>query len=375
VAHRDPEKARLGRRLRTRWPVDPSDPGGVAAVVRTGVSQLVAEITDDMLVAVARDADHLEMLRAVGLNSTMIVAVRAGDRILGALSFVSSTSRRFDERDLQLAEDLGRQAGILIANAQLNADRARIAHTLQAGLLPEVLPEMPGWDVEVAYRAAGTVNEVGGDFYDLVPFDGGWAAVVGDVVGKGADAAVLTALARHTTAAIIESTGDAVHALTVVNRRLRERGGSSSLCTMAVVTIRGRTAHVVAAGHPAPVLVRGAVAAPLGSTSPLLGAVDDPVITSSAVDLLAGDHLLLYTDGVLDAIGAEDRFGEQRLLSTVAELTRHTTAPGLASRLMAALDRFTFGDQSDDIAIVALRDREGAVSPRDARLAAGTRAA
>jgi len=221
---------------------------------------------------------------------------------------------------------------------------------------------MPGWEVDVAYRAAGTVNEVGGDFYDLVRFDGGWSAVVGDVVGKGADAAVLTALARHTTAAIIESTGDAVHALRVVNRRLRERGGSSSLCTMAIVTISGRTAHIVTAGHPAPVLVRGAIATPLGRTSPLLGAVDELVVASSAVDLAAGDQLLLYTDGVLDAIGAEDRFGEQRLLATLVELTRSGCASGLASGVMAAVERFTVGDQSDDIAIVALRDRENAAS-------------
>jgi serine phosphatase RsbU (regulator of sigma subunit) len=360
IAHGDPEKVKLGWRLRARWPVDADEPRGLPEVVRTGNPQLAAEITDEALIALARDEEHLEVLRSVGLNSTMIVPVRAQDRILGALSFVSSTSRRFDERDLQLADDLGRQAGILIANARLNADRARIAHTLQAGLLPEGLPDVPGWDVEVAYRAAGDANEVGGDFYDVVPFDGGWSAVVGDVVGKGAEAAVLTALARHTIAAIIESTGDPVHALTVLNRRLRERGGSSSLCTIAVVTITGRQASIIAAGHPPPVLVRGAAAAAIGRPGVLLGVVDDVVINPSTVDLVAGDQLVLYTDGVTDAVGAGDRFGDRRLLSTIADLSGGASAPRLASQLLAAIDAFTVGDQRDDIAIVALRDQQPA---------------
>jgi PAS domain S-box-containing protein len=183
VAHLDPDKVRLGWRLRTRWPVDGEAPGGLPDVIRTGVPRLVEEVTEDLLSAIARDPEHLQMLRAVGLNSTMIVPIRAGQRVLGALSFVSSTSRRFDRRDLRLAEDLGRQAGVLIANAQLNAERAHIAHILQIGLLPERLPDIAGWDIDVAYRAAGAANEVGGDVYDVVPFEGGFAAIVGDVVG------------------------------------------------------------------------------------------------------------------------------------------------------------------------------------------------
>jgi PAS domain S-box-containing protein len=368
VAHLQPDKVKLGWQLRTQWPVDPDEPG-LPDVIRTGVAQVVEQVTDELLVASARDPEHLRVLRAVGLNSTMIVPIRAGHRVLGALSFVSSTSRRFDRRDLQLAEDLGRQAGVLIANAQLNADRARIAHILQAGLLPERLPEIAGWDVDVAYRAAGVANEVGGDFYDVVPFDGGFAAIVGDVVGKGAEAAVLTALARHTVAAIVESTGDPRHALQVLNRRLCERsgGGFSHLCTIAVVTITGRHALVVSAGHPPPLLLRGERVTPIGTPGPLLGAVDDARIVTQAVELAHGDRLLLYTDGVTDAVGADDRFGEPRLLDAAAELARGRAGDDLAAGLLAAVDAFAVGDQADDIAIVALRERQFASRLLDAR--------
>src|SRR3954452_21589469 len=107
---------------------------------------------------------------------------------------------------------------MLIANAHLQAERVSIAHTLQAGLLPGRLPDVSGWTTQAAYRAAGEANEVGGDFYDVVPFAGGWPPTVGAGVGTGAAPAVLTALARHTIAAIIESTSDPAQALSVLNR-------------------------------------------------------------------------------------------------------------------------------------------------------------
>jgi serine phosphatase RsbU (regulator of sigma subunit) len=254
---------------------------------------------------------------------------------------------------------------VLIANAQLNAERARIAHILQVGLLPERLADIPGWDVDVAYRAAGAANEVGGDFYDVVPFDGGFAAIVGDVVGKGAEAAVLTALARHTIAAIIESTGDPIHALRTLNRRLRERsgGGYSHLCTIAMVTVTGREARIISAGHPPPLLLRNGRATPVGTPGLLLGAVDDARITADAVELADGDRLLLYTDGVTDTVGPLDRFGEQRLLDAATDLAGRVAGDDLAAGLLAALDAFSDGDQADDIAIVALRDRHAATRP------------
>ncbi len=352
IAHRDPEKVRQGWYLNQRWPAD-HESGGMGNVIRTGEPLLVREITDEMLAARAQDPEHLGILREVGLNSAMIAPIRSGDRVLGALSFISSTSRRFDDRDLALASDLGRQAGVIVDSAELQAAHSHIAQTLQAGLVPRTLPTVEGWHVSSAYRAAGRGVEVGGDFYDLLRFDGGWAAIIGDVVGKGAEAAALTALARHTLAAIVTSTGDFTYAMQVLNRRLRERSDDyRSLCTVAAAVVSGDDqVSVVSAGHPLPLLRRGVSAWPVGRPSPMLGFVDDLELVSTPVVLDPGDQLILYTDGVLDAIGAGGRFGESRLLETVRSLGDGVAA---AHRILDAIDRFRDAQQADDIAILSL---------------------
>jgi serine phosphatase RsbU (regulator of sigma subunit) len=356
VAHRDPEKVRLGWRLRAEWPMDRDEPGGLAEVMRTGEPQLITEISDEMLQLAAHDPNHLAVLRAVGLNSTMITPIAAGERVLGALSFVSSTSRRFDRRDLELASDLGRQVGAMILNAQLNAEQARIARTLQAGLVPQALPELRGWQLSSAYRAAGAVNEVGGDFYDVVRFTGGWAAIIGDVLGKGAEAAAVTALARHTLAAIIESTGDVAYALSVLNRRLLERDADfRSMCTLAVTELRDDGAAVIySAGHPPPLLVSEGAVVPVGVPSPMLGFLDEVQITPTPVQIGAGEQVVMYTDGVLDAVGPLGRLEEDGLTAAVLAAAAGG-AESLPAAIMTAIDQFVSGEQTDDIALLGLR--------------------
>ncbi len=355
IAHLDPEKVRLGWRLRHDWPADASESQGIPGVIASGVPELISEISDEMLTLGARDTEHLEVLRAVGLNSIMIVPIQAGEQILGALSFVSSTSRRFDERDLEVAGDLSRQIGAMIFNAQLGAEQAHIARTLQAGLIPASLPDVAGWEVSSAYRAAGRANEVGGDFYDIVRTPAGWAAIIGDVLGKGAGAASLTGLARHTVAAIAESTGDVAHALAVLNRRLRERDAHfHSLCTLAVVEFSdGPTATVYSAGHPWPLLAGPAGVRPVGITSPMLGFVDDLEVVGTPVAIEPGERIILYTDGVLDAVGAEGRFGEEGLADAVRQAGETSAGPP-APAILAVIDGFLAGEQSDDIAILSL---------------------
>jgi Stage II sporulation protein E (SpoIIE)/GAF domain len=352
IAHRDAGKVRQGWYLNQRWPAN-HESDGLGAVIRTGEPLLVHEITEEMLIGRAQDPEHLGILREVGLNSAMIAPIRSGDRVLGALSFVSSTSRRFDERDLALASDLGRQAGVIVESAELQAAQSHIAQTLQAGLIPRSLPEVQGWEVSSAYRAAGRAVEVGGDFYDVLSFEGGWAAVIGDVVGKGAEAAALTALARHTLAAIVTATGDCVYALQVLNRRLRERSDDyRSLCTVAAVVVTGDDqATILSAGHPLPLLRRGVSAWQVGRPGPMLGFVDDIELESTPVAVEPGDQVILYTDGVLDAIGAGGRFGETRLLETVRSLGDGVAA---AHRILGAIDRFRESEHADDIAILSV---------------------
>ena len=132
VAHRDPDRVRWADEIERRYPPDPEAVTGSPQVLRTGRSELYAHIPDEMLVDAARDAEHLRLFREVGFRGAIVVAIRARERVLGTISFVSSESGRvYTHEDLTLAEDLGRRAGAAIENAELlreaerAADRAR----------------------------------------------------------------------------------------------------------------------------------------------------------------------------------------------------------------------------------------------------------
>src|SRR5204863_3225944 len=155
---------------------------------------------DDMLVEAIRDPEQLDLMRALDLRSAITAPLVAHQRTLGTLTLATAeTERLLGDEDVQLAVELGRRAGVAIDNARLYTERSEIAHALQAKLLPERLPAIPGARLAARYRAAGELNEVGGDFYDVFPrAEGEWALVVGDVSGKGPEAAAVTALARYT---------------------------------------------------------------------------------------------------------------------------------------------------------------------------------
>ena len=200
VEHVDPARLALARDLERRYPADPRSDQGVQGVLRHGVAELYSEIPDEMLAQAARDPEHLELLRSVGMRSAMIVPMTARDRVLGAITFVSAESgRRFDEQDLALAMDLALRAAAAVENARLYEASAKIARTLQDSLLPPLLPDLPRMQIAAAYRPVGMGVDVGGDFYDVFSTaEDQWYAVIGDVCGKGAEAAAVTALARYT---------------------------------------------------------------------------------------------------------------------------------------------------------------------------------
>ena len=276
-------------------------------MLRTGESQLWPEIPEELLVAAAQDEEHLRMIRAIGMSSAMVVPMRVRERVLGAITFVSAESgRRFGRGDLRLAEDLALRAATAVENARLYRARSAIAQTLQASLLPPMLPEVPGVDAGALYRAAGDDHEVGGDFYDLfATSDDHWFAVIGDVCGKGAEAAAVTALARYTIRAAAARRHSPAAILRWVNE-VMVREGSTRFCTIAVAHLdrsQEQTLLTVAVGgHPCPILLRadGGVEE-IAVHGTLLGLVEDPSLADVTVELAAGDTVLLYTDGVTEA--------------------------------------------------------------------------
>ncbi len=355
VAHADPDKVAFARRIGERYPTRADAPGGSAQIMRDGVSQVVNEISDEMLAAVAQDDEHRELLASVGMRAGLAVPMSAAGKTVGVLTLISAESARsFSDADVKLAEELARRAGTAVENARLYTERSHIAHTLQTELLPGRLPQMPGWEVATLYRPAGDENWVGGDFYDAIEVDGGWLAIVGDVAGRGAEAAALTGLARHTLRTAARLLDDPLDAIGTLNAELRQRE-QMALCSVAAVLLRehdgAATAQIVCAGHPLPLLVRDGQARTVGDFSPMLGAYPVERWSRTTIELDPGDVLVLYTDGVFDAVGEHGRFGEERLQRTVAAAGDAIDA---VARIDAALSDFEVGEQADDTAVLAV---------------------
>jgi serine phosphatase RsbU (regulator of sigma subunit) len=330
------------------------------AVIRSGVAQVVREVTEEMLAASIRDPEQLALIRALELRSVIVAPLVAHARTLGTLTLATAeTERLFGDADVQLASELGRRAGVAIDNARLYTERSQIAHTLQAKLLPDRLPDIPGARLAARYRAAGELNEVGGDFYDVFARGGGeWALVVGDVSGKGAGGAAVTALARYTLRAVCPEDGPPSQALQRLNEATLS-SAPSEFITVALAYVRalaggGLGVRVALAGHPPPVLRRAdGTMERVGELGTLLGAFADPALPDGEVSLAPGDLMLLFTDGVTEAGPPGGRLGEDGL---VALLAREGTAD--PEELVATVERAAVdaqpGEPRDDIALVAI---------------------
>lgn len=309
----------------------------------------------------AHDDDDLEFLHGLGIRSAITVALQARGEVTGALTIgVAWSRRRYRREDSRFAWILSGRVALALDNSGLFDDleraeraRAEIAETLQRGLLPPPLPHIPGWSVAAMYRPAGAENEVGGDFYDVFRVPGGWMLVIGDVTGRGARAASITAVARHTlrTAAVL--TDDPLVALRTLNRVLLSRG-DSALCSLAAMTLsedRFEPVRLAVAGHPPPLLIDGESVSEIAGTDPVLGAFHDAEWGIARSDLEPGQQLVVVTDGITEARGSEGRFGEPRLHAHL----RGATNPALAvQRLEGSLHSFTEGQLDDDVAMLAI---------------------
>ena len=370
VRHVDPEKTAFGERLLGTFHYPPDAPNGPPEVVRTGRSELLPEITDEMLVANARNDEHLEMLRELGMRSVMVVPMISRARMLGTITFVSAeSSRQFDEDDVLLAEDLGRRAAVAFDNARLYSERAQIARTLQESLLPPQLPTIRGVEVAARYLAAGEGIEVGGDFYDLFEVrPGDWAIVMGDVCGKGADAAALTALARYTLRATARPDALPSDALHTLNDEVLRQRGDGRFITVAYARLApggdgGARVMLSIGGHPSPIVLRaGGGAEPVGTPGTLLGVVTDPALANDTIELGPGDTLFLYTDGVTEAY-APDHLLEVEDVARIVAGCAGMDAADLVKCVEDEVRSLGSGPPGDDIAMLALRLTQNGEAP------------
>jgi phosphoserine phosphatase RsbU/P len=296
---------------------------------------------------VARDGT----LRPVLINST-VKHDDAGSPLEIRTALFDAVHRREYERELlrarQRAEESEAQVRIL-------------AETLQASLIPPEPPTIPQVDVGAAYRPAGSGAEVGGDFYDVFEFARNeWAVVLGDVMGKGARAATVTALARYTIRAVAIHARSPKLVLGLLNAAML-RQQPDSFCTVAYARVRLRDPQapritVTSGGHPLPLLVsRDGSARAVGIPGTVIGVVPEPELYDTRIELASGDVVTFFTDGVTEGRSpAGDFFGDARVEEWVAA-NREVGAAAIAEGLLDAVVAFQDGIPRDDLAVLVLK--------------------
>ncbi|MEW9263917.1 SpoIIE family protein phosphatase [Kineococcus endophyticus] len=252
------------------------------------------------------------------------------------------------------------------ARDAVQAEAAELADHLQQQLVPQELPDVPGWEVAVRYRPAsradGSRGEVSGDFYDLRVLTSGEAvAVIGDVSGRGPAAAATTAALRWAVRGVLGVVSGPADALRHVGGAVHDTLGDR-FATVAAVRLPpepGRAVDLCLAGHPRPVLVP--VAGPsrmVGAPGMLLGPFPDPDLRETPVDLAAGEHLVLYTDGVTEAASpTHELFGDDRLLAALDGLRDKASASpdDVADAVLAAVGDHVGDGPTDDLTLMVLR--------------------
>lgn len=361
IAARDPARHQALEQLRARYPVEPGSEL-VARVLRTGEPQLFAAGGDEQALAAAGDGEHLELLRALGGHTAVVVALVARGRTLATLTAGRTQSAdEYDVEHVRLLEEVARRAAIAADNARLYQERAYIARTLQQSLLPPHVPTVPGLQIAARFRPAGEGFDVGGDFYDLFPSGPAtWTVTIGDVCGKGPDAAALTALARYTlrAAALTERSPQRILAL-LNDAILDQQRSSSDFCSVALARFELAPGHarvvLSSGGHPPAIVLRedGHVE-PVAATGSLLGVVAGAPLSETEIELGPGDTFVLYTDGVVEARRAGEQWGEAALRDLLARAAGLEVAT-IADRIERTVVEWQQGHPRDDIALLLLR--------------------
>jgi PAS domain S-box-containing protein len=355
VAHVDPGKLEMAERLRAFEPEQLDPEQGLGLARRTGEPALYKDIPDELLVEAAVDEEHLELLRAVGMRSVLIVPMVGRARTIGALTLVSAESgRTFDQGDVEFAGQIAERAALAVENARLYSERSKVARTLQSSLLPEALPEVHGWEIATLYRPAGHESEVGGDFYDFWEVAGEWLMMIGDVTGKGVGAAAVTSLVRHTAWAASDFDSRPSKVLARVDVALKRRP-SLSVCTALCLRISLGQGMLASGGHPLPLHLGEHGVSEVGRHGTLLGAFSAVDWPEAPLQMRPGETLVAFTDGVTDTVGeGEERFGLSRLKEILAD-AQNDSPTAIRERLVAGLEEFQVGAQADDTAIVIMR--------------------
>jgi serine phosphatase RsbU (regulator of sigma subunit) len=347
--------------LRARQPLDVAGGHPVAVALRSGEPVWVHDLTDPRaLERVAQSDEHMRFMLAAGYRSAVVIKLMARGRLLGALSFLRTRGERDFEADrLPLMQDLANRAAMALDNANLYVERTRVARTLQRSLLPDALPRVEGVQLASAYHPAGEGGEVGGDFYDVFEAGDGCWLVVGDVCGKGNEAAAVTSLVRHSIRALAFQEDSPARVLHGVNEVMlsHELFGRFATAIVARIDFSQSPLHVTiaSAGHPAPVLLEGSGKAYCPQVAgTLLGVLAQIDLGEVGVWLEPGSSLVLFTDGLTDAGAPRSEIGPDDLCRQLVG-----SVPSSPEEIVESLEGLATacseGRLRDDIAILVAR--------------------
>jgi PAS domain S-box-containing protein len=308
---------------------------------------------------------HQVMSGGSPVRSAMFVPILAGSEVVAVLSFVSvQATSPFDEGAVALGEELARRCSVAIVNARMYQRERAVAATLQASLVPPSLPAVPGLRLAARFHPGGDGLRVGGDFYDVFPVGTATAVMVGDVCGKGAEAAALSAQCRFTARALSDPSRDPGTVLRLIDARVRATRPveEDRFCTAVLVLLERAEGGVVctasSAGHPLPLVLRrhGSVEE-IDCRGSLLFALSDPIYEVAKFDLAVGDTMVLFTDGVTEARVGTNLFGDGRLRSVLASC-RGLSPDVIAARVADCAITHAGGHIADDMAVVVVSVEE-----------------
>jgi serine phosphatase RsbU (regulator of sigma subunit) len=360
IADRPEVAARL-HQLRAKHPLSLDGPNPAARAIRT--REVIVEhdlMAPAALDRVAPSPEAREFVSWSGYRSLVAIPLVARGRVLGALSFFYlRDGRRSDPEHLELLRDLADRAAMALDNANMYAARSHLARTLQRSLLPESLPLLDKLALSSAYHPVGEGNEVGGDFYDVFTTPLGCWLVVGDVCGKGPEAAAVTALVRHSIRAFAFVRPSPAQVLGAVNEVMLGHALSQRFATAVVARLNLAhspvSALIAAAGHPPPVLLAadGSTGCP-DAHGTMLGVRSGSNVRDLKLELDSGSTLVLYTDGLLDA-GAPRREMTPRELCAMLRDNAGAAPQRIVHKLEELALSTAAGRLRDDVAIVAAR--------------------
>jgi serine phosphatase RsbU (regulator of sigma subunit) len=311
------------------------------------------------------------------LDTSGVAEVGPGGLVLA--DPVTGNRRTFDVSQQPLTDIAGRAAGELVVLREVTQrvrdqqhlqqvldDRSRVAATLQASMVPATLPDVPGCELASRYVPAGDGGEIGGDFLDVFPLDDvTWAFVLGDVSGKGAEAAAVSAATRYTLRALARPGLSPAATLREVNAVLQAQTESERHCTLVhgqlrppreddVPSARARVTLSLA-GHHCPLVLRAdGEVEEVGELGTALALFDDPELHDAEVELARGEALCVFTDGLVEARRGRDQFGSERV-AELLHIHRDLSADELAGTVLDAVRAFHGEELVDDLAMLVIR--------------------